>query len=319
MNMDIIDQFKTYISNSFGESPKVLCMGDAELSALPLMLRANYSFYNSTLLGFEIVLLVTKDAGHITPMQMERNAQMLEKKFGKFVVHVIERMEAYNVGRLIARRVNFVIPGKQAFIPQMLTHISKPKVEKKPTEQILPIAQVIILRQLLKHDIEGKTSYELVDTLSSSYPTINRAVNWLAEHEIISMEGLGEKVVRFNINLLEQALNVCTSPIKRIIYTDAKVKGTTAGVNALAQYTMINEDEKQCYAMTLEQLKTLNIQTDTKFGDVRIEIWRYNPQLLTDTDIADPLSVYFSLKENQDERIQIELEHLINEKSWLEA
>jgi hypothetical protein len=71
--------------------------------------------------------------------------------------------------------------------------------------------------------------------------------------------------------------------------------------------------------MTLEQLKTLNIQTDTKFGDVRIEIWRYNPQLLTDTDIADPLSVYFSLKENQDERIQIELEHLINEKSWLEA
>ena len=317
--MDIIDQFKTYISKSFGKSSEVLIMGDAELSALPLMLRANYDFYNSTLLGIEIVLLVTKDAEHMTPMQMERNAQMLEKHFGKFVVHIIERMEAYNVGRLIARRVNFVIPGKQAFIPQMLTHITKPKAEKKPTEQILPFAQVMILRQLLKHDLEGKTSYELVETLSSSYPTINRAVNWLDEHGVILMEGVGEKTVRFNNNLLEEALNVCTSPIKRVVYTDAKVKGIIASVNALAQYTMINEDERQCYAMTAEQVKALNIQTDNRFGDTCIEVWRYNPKLLTDTGIADPLSVYFSLKDNQDERIQIELEHLINEKSWLEA
>lgn len=318
MNTDMISKYQEYIKTSFGEVQEVNMIDDAELSALPLLLRANYDFYSSALLGIDLILLFVKDSDNLTPMQMEKHAQMASDVLGKLPILVIERMPAYNVGRLIARRVNFVIPDKQAFIPQMLTNITKPKAEKKVVEQIPPLAQVMILRQLLKQDLSGMTSYKLVEALQSSYPTVNRAVNWLFEHELITMEGVSEKSINFSDKeaLLNKALHVCTSPIKRVVYTDADIQGVAAGVKAMAQYTMINEDEQQCLAMTAEQLKSLCIKTDNRFGDVRVEVWRYNPALLTDTNIADPLSVYFSLKDNQDDRIQIELEHLITRKPW---
>jgi hypothetical protein len=57
------------------------------------------------------------------------------------------------------------------------------------------------------------------------------------------MGGLGEKVVRFKQQSTGTgAQRMYLSYQKNHLYR-RKVKGTTAGVNALAQYTMINEDE----------------------------------------------------------------------------
>ena len=49
-----------------------------------------------------------------------------------------------------------------------------------------------------------------------------------------------------------------------------------------------------------------------------IEVWRYNPMLLAKSNVVDPLSLYLSLKTNEDERVRIELKNLINNVKWLE-
>lgn len=101
------------------------------------------------------------------------------------------------------------------------------------------------------------------------------------------------------------------------IYTDVLLDGQTeSGVNALSAYTMINGDDKHCYAMPKETLKSLDITYNKTFGENEIQIWRYAPKLLSRTGTADRLSLYLSLKENDDERVQIELERLINEMQW---
>ena len=46
------------------------------------------------------------------------------------------------------------------------------------------------------------------------------------------------------------------------------------------------------------------------------QVWKYNPKMLSTEGVVDKLSLYLSLKDNDDERIQIELERLINEMSW---
>jgi hypothetical protein len=60
----------------------------------------------------------------------------------------------------------------------------------------------------------------------------------------------------------------------------------------------------------------LQVPTDKRFGNNVIQIWRYSPSLLSGTNTVDKLSLYLSLKDADDERIQIELDNLIKEMPW---
>ena len=86
--------------------------------------------------------------------------------------------------------------------------------------------------------------------------------------------------------------------------------------SALAFYTMLNVESRQSWAVTKKELKTLAIVTDKQFGENEIQVWKYNPKILSTEGVVDKLSLYLSLKDNEDERIQIELERLISEISF---
>ena len=53
-----------------------------------------------------------------------------------------------------------------------------------------------------------------------------------------------------------------------------------------------------------------------QFGESGVEVWKYNPRLLTETGTVDRLSLYLLLKDYDDERVQIELENMMNEILW---
>ena len=44
-----------------------------------------------------------------------------------------------------------------------------------------------------------------------------------------------------------------------------------------------------------------------QFGENEIQVWKHNPKMLSTEGVVDKLSLYLSLKDNEDERIQIEL------------
>jgi hypothetical protein len=81
---------------------------------------------------------------------------------------------------------------------------------------------------------------------------------------------------------------------------------------------MLNDEHKQYYAIDKQDFKNLTIATNKYVGDNEIEIWRYNPNLLSKDGFIDKLSLYLLLKNIDNERIEIELETLINEIQWLE-
>ena len=61
---------------------------------------------------------------------------------------------------------------------------------------------------------------------------------------------------------------------------------------------------------------TLRLLPDDDEADARVEAWSYDPCALTELDTADPLSVYLTLRESPDERIQEQLEALMKRISW---
>ena len=221
----------------------------------------------------------------------------------------------------MAQKVNFVIPNRQMFLPSLLLDI-KPdrKVGLDLKETIPPFAQCLLLYHLQIESIVGTTGYGLSDKFGVSYATANKSLRWLVSKDLIKLQGVRTKTVQIDLSnreLWNKALPMLVSPIEQLYYTDAIVEGQQiSGVNALASYTMLNEESRQCWAVTKKELKTLAIVTDKQFGENEIQVWKYNPKMLSTEGVVDKLSLYLSLKDNEDERIQIELERLINEMSW---
>lgn len=77
-----------------------------------------------------------------------------------------------------------------------------------------------------------------------------------------------------------------------------------------------------CFAVFQNTWKTLIKSEEIKQipisegASMQIEIWNYDPQLFDKDNIVDPFSLYFSLKENEDERVQKALINLREKIKW---
>lgn len=320
-NNEYIKRMTTYIGAVINEDVAAKPVCKSVLDLLPMSIVGNFKLYHGQILGKNLIFVYIEDADMITPVMTKKQLDIIQKRTGIITVLVPKHLHSYNVGRLIAQKVNFVIPDKQMFIPSLLLDLKNDKViDGDIKDSITPMTQCLLLYHLEVESISGKTSYELADKLSVSYASINRALRWLVTKDLIKQEGVKTKTVQIELSgreLWDKALPMLVSPIEQIYYTDAPLEGQMiSGVNALASYTMLNEEPKQCCAISKKDLKVLNISTDKQFGQNEIQVWKYNPRMFSVSGVVDRLSLYLSLINNEDERIQIELERLINEMSW---
>jgi hypothetical protein len=64
----------------------------------------------------------------------------------------------------------------------------------------------------------------------------------------------------------------------------------------------------------LEIIENIDIIKDENL--VEIQIWEYNPRIFTKKSIVDIVSLYASLKEENDERIEQALEEVLRGEKW---
>jgi hypothetical protein len=123
--------------------------------------------------------------------------------------------------------------------------------------------------------------------------------------------------------LWKMAEPLMTSPVRRtqwVRWGHPSARAVAAGTTALSRLSMLAEDRVATYAM---RDRALNAELERggllaclgpEEADVRMESWKYDPWVLAENDIADPCSLYLSLRESGDERVQKEIQLLIE---WL--
>ena len=95
-----------------------------------------------------------------------------------------------------------------------------------------------------------------------------------------------------------------------------------SGVTALAELSLISGDPLPSFALHDRRYRKL-----LEIGDIqgcpgpdeasaRIEAWKYDPTVLTDEHTVDKLSLYLSLQQSGEERIQAALEELLDGMPW---
>ena len=316
--VDLIDKASLYINEYVSVDASFVPMKKSLLDELPMSVSEDFELYEGSILDHHVVLACIDDAGFMAPLQLYKKISLLEQKLNALVILVAEKVVSYKVTRLTKYRINFIIPYKQMFLPSLLMSFRKETANELP-EHITPITQMLILYHLEVDAIHGMDTHSLAERLRVSYSSMNRAVRWLYERGLITLTNEKVKLIEVSEtkkDLWEKVLPLLENPIEEIVFTDSNLNALQAGINALSEYTMINREQHECYALTRAELNSLQVPTDKRFGNNVIQIWRYSPSLLSGTNTVDKLSLYLSLKDSDDERIQIELDNLIKEIPW---
>ncbi len=317
---DYICELTRYIDNLLGEKVIVKTLDESVVSCLPIYITSAYKLYTLQLLGKDVVLLYNAGEMHFAPAQLRKQKELVANKTGRTVVFAFETVASYNLQRLIIQRVNYIIPQKQMFIPDMLLDLRPFKGTPAHNDTIPAIAQCMVLYHLQVKPLAGKTAREIAKLFNVSYPNANRAFRWLKDRGFITLTGDKTKRVSFNHGrkaLWEAVKSYLVNPVDRTVFTDALLDDAmVSGINALSRYTQINGEETGTYAVSKERFKDLAVPTDKEFGANRIEIWKYAPEHISNDGVVDRISLFLTLKDNEDERIQIELESMIDSMTW---
>ena len=311
--------------NTFLPHPVHLQLGDAECDAwMPFGLRDTYQYYVGEIEGVKALFAGVGDNPEgATPQILEKHAKILTKNGGLPVVFLFGNMPAYLFARFTQKNLNLIVGNKHLFLPDFLLAVGKGKAQRQENEDTIPpLAQLLLLYHLQKEKINGKTMKGLQNLLHVSYATVNRAVRWLAANDFVKLEGGKEKIIVLNLEgreLWEKAKEQMTSPVDFMGYTPDLYhggKGLLSGESALSEYTMYNGGfNKQ--ALSREEYDA--IKKDVfwdPYAEVEIQVWKYDPKILSDTGVIDKLSLYLLLKDDPDDRIQIELDNMINDIKW---
>jgi DNA-binding MarR family transcriptional regulator len=322
-----LHQLERYINDDLGVAVKTTAWPGRK--HLPHFLKELYGFAEMDLLGRHFLLVIDSTLAEQSPAALRKHMDLIRTKQKDDVVYVRTRMTAFNRKRLIEHKVPFIVPGNQMYLPMLAIdlreHFRSLRLE---TSQLSPSTQAVILHTLLRK-IEVRTPLEMAQTLGYSAMSMTRAFDELEATNLAEVTVRGrERCIRFTAHgqeLWTKALPFLRSPVNKRLFvrrTEAGENGLRAGLSALAQYSMLASPPGSTYALGRGDWKSLKVEhqpilVPTHDSDTdEIEIWSYPPALFAERNLVDPLSLYLSLKDSRDERIEASLEEMMRNFTW---
>jgi hypothetical protein len=324
----MIEKTIKYIEENTGIHLNVKKSDNIELKSVPYFIRDGYNFYKTEIYKNEIILIEKKFREPLTASQYDKQINILKNIFNLPVVLILENLQSYNRERLIRKGINFIIPGKQIFLPSLLISLKTFSGGSNiPKEMLYPASQVLLFYHLQRESLDGLTFKKMSELSGYTKMTISRAVRNMAEKNLCRLIGKKDIVIEFIKSgraLWESALPFLVSPVKKIFYTDivpGRIKKYKTNISALSCYSDIADNMAEQYALSKNnynkeiRVNYLN-QINEYEGNYYFEVWNYDPGIITENEIVDPLSLYLTFKDDTDERIKSALQKMLNNIKW---
>ena len=287
-----------------------------------------YKFYDGEFHGMP--LLFAEPKGKVaTPRCLSVTANNLTSLLQLPTVFLLPACPTYERQRLIDKDVYFVVSDKYVHLPMLLANERVRKTKQAKT--LTPVAQYLLLYHLQIGSIEGMAARDIEDKIPYSYASITLGLTCLEDLGLCKKvaEASKRKVIHFDMkgmNLWEQAQPFLVNPVEERIYCDGLLSDDSfpeCGINALAHYTRLNPDPERTIMMSVKQLRNFKssealVRPNEFDGNIIIEAWKYPPvtAIGVKAEWVDKLSLAISLREDEDPRVEGEVERLINETEW---
>ncbi len=314
-----------YLEPLLGERPD---LAPVTATRLPLFLREHFNFQAIRLFGKRYVLAMEEaNRDPASPGEYENQVSVMQPLFNDPLVLVVPRLPSYARNRIVRLGIPFIVPGSQTFLPTALIDLRERFTQAKPGKgkKLTPAAQCLVLFHLQRQPLESLALREIAEKIGYSPIMLTKVKDELEAAEVCRTLRVGRSIaLEFTSKgrgLWESVQPILSSPVKKALWVcwdQPSYPALVAGLSALSQKTIMADDRLPTYAMQSATLQA-NLEQGIyhscggpEDANLRLESWSYNPLLFGDTRVVDPLSLYLSLRDFPDERVQQQLETLIN-------
>lgn len=289
-------------------------------SILPLYIVNSYQFYTAYIENIRCIV--------IKPIEELPTLPLLKKQIQKIrviddvpVVLYSKTISFYRRKSLLENHIPFMTD-KQVFLPFIGTLLVDEKEREKIKDKFVYSTQLLFLAYMYNHEMKVYVS-DLSKSLPFSAMTLSRAVKQLDMTDLFLVYKDGvNKVIESKYSykeLFERVQHYLLTPVRQVGYMDQSLVTdhmVLSGESALSEMSMLNPSRIRTYAVYEKDFDNSQLIDELIDPDVqvKVEIWAYDPQLFTHTNIADTLSIVLSLKENKDERIEEVLEDILEKE-----
>ena len=320
-----------YLANSLGIKMTVTPWPGVE--RLPHYLKSSYRFMSAKILNLNCLFMIDLNDQEQPPAVINKRLASVQEKFPSEIIYVRERMTTYNRKRLIEHKVPFIVPGNQLYIPMLALDLREhlKKLRSKIT-YLGPAAQTLLIHLLLKEpDQVTVTPSGIAPKLGFTVMTASRTFDELESFGIgaIATEGRRRCLkIMSRRDEWKKALPFLRSPVVSshdVTLTKKIGLEPISGFSGLAHYSNLAEPTQKTIAMDSENWRGLKKQgrvVELAYPEpdsINIEVWRYNPDLFAKEGVADPLSIFLSLRNETDERVESSLGEMMDDISWLKG
>ena len=207
-----------------------------------------------------------------SPAEYARDAEALRQVFSEDVILVLSALPSYVRNRLIQRRVPFIVPGTQMFLPMLMIDLREqyPRRAGGSKARLSSVAQVVIIYHLIRASISDVPLGIIAQQLQYSAMSLSKAQEELQEAGICEVERSGKALfLRFEGSrpaIWLRAIPFLSTPVKKtqwVRFGSSQPHAFKAGLTALSADTMLADDSIPTLAMRNRDLLGALRQGDT--------------------------------------------------------
>ena len=295
---------------------------------LPLYLVADREFFFAVLPNVSFVIVALGDPEKFRPSALYDQVDVYRRAFDMPIAFSFSFIDKRQRNTLVSKHIPFIAPPSQIYLPflalSLADHFPAPK--NVSTDKMTASSQMLFLYFLYMVKDQAVIKIQAANDLKMTKMSVTRASQQLLGMNLITQRSVGReqqmKAVNCGGDYFRSAIKYLISPVQRTFITEMSEKIHSlpdAGETALSNHSMLGGPaipDKAIYKGNdlLSALQPLDEKWDSDKELVRIECWKYDPVLFSSEGSVDPVSLFASLRENPDERIQGELNDYI--KHW---
>lgn len=285
-----------YINQTFGWNTEFEAFDIPK--TFPLYLKHEYSYVKCGIADQQMLFVTPVD---FTLGSYKKHKVKIKELTSMRVVLCLDGITPYQRKALIKEHIPFVVKNSQIYLPFLAICLSEKYETKAEIEKFSPLTQLVFL--YIFYNDTKLTATEISEKLNCTIMSASRAYKALTDCGLFNyvQEGRNKYITPkyYGGELLKAAEPYMINPVEKVSYFkngDVFAHCTVAGLTALAQKTMLSVSDKEfCYAVSKKH-NSQSTPAITKaeylsIGGTKLELWSYDPCLLTDNHVVDDISL----------------------------
>lgn len=290
----------------------------------PLVLRANYDCYTMKIAGQTCILAVLKEDANLSVMRKQYHN--LVQIIGQHCVLYLKKMNYYARDKMLEEGIPFIWENRQIYMPFLGILLQQNDTrDLKPCSKISFLTQKLLLTAIYD-EWDNVSVTEAAGKLGVSKMSITRVFDEIESLDIPVLKKVGRsrRYVRIGDKkeIWEKMKKFLRTPLLREYYLKTEFTGKLmkSGISALAEMSMLGDNPYPTYGITKYDISKKEIDREQEVprgelpGCVIQELGYCIP--FKAGEVMDPLTVYLLLSKEEDPRVEIALEEMMEEYVW---